>query len=85
VDARLIPALWNSSKVTLRVLWRVTRQFFHEAMGTMFALFAVYGGLAAFRQWKNRPALWLVCFAIAYALMMATFAFISFHRARRIR
>lgn len=85
MNGRLIPALWNSSKVTLRVLWRVTRQFFHEAMGTLFAVFAIYGGMAALRQWKNRPALWLVCFAIAYALMMAGFSFVSFRRARRIR
>lgn len=71
--------------MTLSALWRASRQFFHEAMGTFFAVFAIYGGLAAFRQWKNRPALWLVCFAIAYALMMATFSFLSFRRARRIR
>jgi hypothetical protein len=72
-------------KVTLRVVWRVTRQVFHEATGALFGIFAAYGLLLAWRQWKNRPVLWLVGFAIIYALMMGAFAFGAFRRARRIR
>jgi glycerol uptake facilitator-like aquaporin len=66
-------------------MWRVTRQLFYEATGAMFGLFSLYGALAAWRQWKNRPALWLMCFTIGYAVMMAAFAFVSFRSARRVR
>ena len=79
------PVLWNSVKVTLRVVWRAVRQFFHEATGALFGVFAIYGFLLAWRQWKNRPVLWLVGFAVVYALMMGAFAFGAFRRARRIR
>jgi glycerol uptake facilitator-like aquaporin len=69
----------------LRNLWRVARQLFHEATGTFFALFALYGVLAAWRAWRYHPTPWIVAFAITYALMMGVFAFTSFRRARRIR
>jgi hypothetical protein len=85
VDPRILPALWKSFRVTLGTMWRVARQFFHEATGAMFGFFALYGALAAWRQWRNRPALWLMCFTIAYTVMMAAFAFVSFRRARRVR
>jgi glycerol uptake facilitator-like aquaporin len=61
------------------------RQLFHEAMGAFFAVFALYGLLAAWRQWKVGSVRWLIGFAIAYAIMMAAFSFIAFRRARRIR
>ncbi|MGH9771472.1 MAG: hypothetical protein ACRD4Q_07210 [Candidatus Acidiferrales bacterium] len=83
--ASLIPALWHSMKVTLRVLWRVTRQVFHEATGALFGLFAAYGALLAWRQWRHGPILWLIGFAVAYSIMMAAFAVGSFRRARRVR
>jgi hypothetical protein len=82
---RLLPTLWNSVRTTLRVLWRVTRQVFHEATGALFGIFALYGLLLAWRQWKQRPVLWLVAFAVLYALMMAVFAFGAFRKSRRIR
>jgi hypothetical protein len=85
MSARLIPALWQSFRVTLRALWRVGRQIFHEATGALFCLFAFYGGLAAWRQWKYRPTVWLMAFACLYAIMMAAFGFAAFRRARRIR
>jgi len=85
MSARLFPALWQSAKVTLRVLWRVTRQTFHEATGALFFVFASYGVIAAWRQWRHRPAIWLIGFAIIYALMMVVFGFTAFRRARRIR
>ena len=81
----LLPVLWRSAGVTMRALWRVARQLFHEAAGTLFGLFAVYGVLAVWRQWKTRPVLWVMGFAIVYALMMAVFAFAAFRRARRVR
>ncbi len=85
MPANMLPALWRSSAVTSRALWRVARQVFHEFAGAMFIVFAVYGVLAAWRQWKTRPVLWLIGFAIVYALMMTIFGLVSFRRARRIR
>ncbi len=83
--ANMLPALWRSSGVTFRALWRVTRQVFHEFAGAMFIIFAAFGIHAAWRQWKTRPVLWLIGFAIVYALMMAIFGLVSFRRARRVR
>jgi hypothetical protein len=84
VNPRLPSLLWRSSLVSLRALWRVARQIFHEAMGTVFAVFALYGALAAWRQWKTRPIVWLIAFSIAYTIMMLAFSFMAFRRARRI-
>jgi len=85
MPSNLLPALWRSILVTLRTLWRVTRQLFHEATGALFGLFAAWAAFAVWRQWRQRPALWLMAFAIAYAIMMAAFALASFRRARRVR
>jgi hypothetical protein len=85
MSAQLLPALWRSAIVTLRVFWRVTRQLFHEATGAFFGVFAAWAAFAAWKQWKQRPILWLMGLAIAYAIMMAGFAFASFRRARRVR
>jgi hypothetical protein len=79
------PTLWGSTKITLRVVWRAIRQLFHETTGAIFALFALYGGIAAWRQWHTRPAAWLLGFTIVYAVTMVCFAFTSFRRARRVR
>jgi hypothetical protein len=78
-------ALWRSVRHTMRVIWRVTRELFHETMGALFGLFAVYGAFAAWRQWRTRATLWLMGAAIAYAFLMMCFAWGSFRRARRVR
>ena len=81
-----LTTLWRSIMVTLRVLWRIIRQLFHETTGALFVVFAAYGGFVAWREWKNhRPTVWIVGFAIAYAIMMAGFGFAAFRRARRVR
>ena len=77
--------LWNSIKVTLRAIWRAIRQFFHEATGALFGMFAVYGAVAAWREWHSRPTAWLLGFTLVYAVAMLIFAFTSFRRSRRIR
>ena len=81
----MLPALWNSSRVTYRALSRVARQLFHETTGAIFIIFAIYGVLAAWRQWKLHPVAWIMGIAIVYALMMAAFAYLSFRQARRVR
>lgn len=85
MQAELLPVLWQSIKVTLRVVWRVARQVFHEATGTLFVIFAIYGGVAAWRQWKYRPTIWVIAFALIYTVVMAIFGFTAFRRARGIR
>jgi hypothetical protein len=77
--------LWESAKITLRVVWRAVRQLFHEATGAIFAMFAAYGAVMVWRQWRTKPAAWLVGFAVVYAVVMAIFSFTSFRRAKRVR
>jgi hypothetical protein len=85
MPAQLAPSLWESIMIALRVIWRVTRQVFHETTGFFFALFAVYGAIAAWREWKYHPAYWVIAFAVIYTAMMAAFSVFAFIRARRIR
>jgi len=85
MPTQAMPSLWDMVRITMRVVWRVTRIVFHETTGVFFALFAVYGGIAAWRQWRYRPTHWVIAFAVVYALMMAAFAYFSFRRAKRVR
>jgi len=85
MSGEFIPTLWRSIKTTLRVIWRVTREVFHETTAALFGLFAVFGIVVAWREWKHGSVLWIMVVAIAYAIMMAAFAFGSVRRARRVR
>jgi hypothetical protein len=85
MTGELIPTLWQSIKSTWRVLWRVTRELFHETTGAFFGLFAILGVVIAWREWKHGQVVWIMVVAIAYAIMMAAFAFGAFRRARRVR
>jgi hypothetical protein len=85
MSGRMLTALWRSVLVTLRVIWRVTRQLFHEATGALFGVFAAYGAFIAWKQWRHRPVLWIMAIAIVYAVTMAVFAVGSFRRAKRVR
>jgi hypothetical protein len=85
MSPRTVSALWRSFIVTMRVFWRVARQLFHEATGAFFGIFAAWAAFAVWKEWKQRPALWLMGFALAYAIMMAAFSVASFRRARRVR
>jgi hypothetical protein len=85
MPAPLGPTLWQSIMIAVRVIWRVVRQVFHETTGVFFAIFALYGAIAAWREWKYHPTYWIIGFAVLYAAMMAGFAFFAFRRARRIR
>ncbi|HET8921486.1 MAG TPA: hypothetical protein VFN26_00670 [Candidatus Acidoferrum sp.] len=67
-----------------RRLWRVLRQLFHEATGAIFAVLAVGWLNAAFRAWTRDVANWLICVAVAVALLFVFFAVTSFRRARKI-
>jgi hypothetical protein len=85
MPARTLSALWRSIVVTLRIWWRIMRQLFHETTGALFVVFAAYGAFVAWKEWKHRPTVWIVGFAIVYAIMMAAFGFGAFRRARRVR
>jgi glycerol uptake facilitator-like aquaporin len=85
MDSRTLPVLRRSTHVTLRAWWRAMLQLFHEAIGAIFAVFAFYGGVAAWREWKTHSIRWLIAFAIGYAVMMAAFSFVAFRRARRVQ
>jgi hypothetical protein len=85
MPANLFPVLWSSARATWRVFWRIARQLFHETTGALFVIFAIYGAIGAWRQWKTHSMLWIMGFAIVYAAVMCLFAFESFRRARRVR
>ncbi|MFZ0739758.1 MAG: hypothetical protein WA002_13305 [Candidatus Acidiferrales bacterium] len=80
-----IAAAWKSAMIVFRTLWKAARQLFHEMTGTLFALFAVSGVLALWRQWTGPRIHWLLAATILYVLMMALFAWTSFRSARRVR
>lgn len=69
----------------LRAFWKLARQLFHEATGSLFALFALYAGTAAWKQIHQPGNGWIAALALGYTLMMAYFAVSSFRRARRVR
>lgn len=68
-----------------RAFWKLARQLFHEATGTLFALFSLYGGAAWWKQMRTPGGKWIAGFALGYAVMMAYFSVLSFRNARRVR
>jgi hypothetical protein len=74
-----------ASRIFLRTLWRVTRQLFHEATGAAFAMFALYGAMAAWRGYHARQNPWLLALPICYGAMMAFFSMMAFRTSRRVR
>ena len=80
-----VSALWRGGSAMFRAFWKLARQLFHEAAGTLFALFALYAGAAAWKQDHQPGGQWIAAFALGYALMMIWFSFSSFRSARRVR
>jgi uncharacterized membrane protein len=68
-----------------RVLWRVTRELFHEVTGALFVLLSVMGASAAWRYWQQDAGKWHIALALIFAGGMAAFAVVSFCRARRVK
>jgi hypothetical protein len=69
----------------LGTLWRVVRQFFHESIGAMFLVLALFWSVAAVRQWLHGSATWSWVALGGFALMFASFGVSSFRSARRVR
>lgn len=78
-------ASWRAGATMLRAFWKLARQLFHEATGTLFALFAVYAGAACWKQLQQPGNQWIAAFAACYAAAMTFFAVSSFRSARRVR
>jgi glycerol uptake facilitator-like aquaporin len=81
----MIAGLLAALAAFFRSLWRVIRQLFHEVTGAFFLLFAVLGGVSAWRHWQRGSDLWIFGIALAFTLMMAAFALAAFRSARRAR
>jgi glycerol uptake facilitator-like aquaporin len=85
VADRVIAALLAALASFFRSLWRVIRQLFHEITGAFFLLFAVIGGVNAWRHWQRGSELWVLGLVLVFTLMMAAFAFAAFRSARKAR
>lgn len=80
-----ILALWRGGTAMFRAFWKLARQLFHEATGTLFAFFALYSGVAAWKQSHQPGGQWIAAFALGYALIMVWFSVSSFRSAGRVR
>jgi len=66
-------------------LWRTLRQLFHEVIGALFGLFALLWAQNAFRAWTKDIPRWVSVLSLAFAVLMAVFAWTSFRRAKQVR
>jgi hypothetical protein len=66
-------------------VWRVVRQIFHESIGALFLILALFWILAALRQWKQGGETWAWGALAGFALIFAGFGWSSFRAARRVR
>jgi len=61
------------------------RQLFHELVGGLFAVLALFWVQTALRAWRRDAAYWLVGTAAFLAVLMAVFSYTSFRLARRVQ
>jgi len=78
-------ALWIAARAFLLLVWRITRQVFHEVTGALFVMLAVVGATSVWRQWRRGTAEWLLVLTAAFTASMAGFAAAAFRSARRVR
>jgi hypothetical protein len=82
---RRASALGVAARGFLLLVWRITRQTFHEVTGALFVLLAVVGATSVWRQWRRGSAEWLIFLSAALTASMAWFALAAFRSARRVR
>ena len=68
-----------------RRFWLALKQLFHELVGALFGVLALFWAQNAFRAWSRDAAHWLVGAAAFLAVLMAVFSFTSFRLARRVQ
>jgi hypothetical protein len=78
-------SLFGAVRGSVRVLWRASRQLFHEATGTLFFLIAVSAIQSSWRAWHHRAGQMVIAVGAAYAVLMILFGVLSFRDARRVR
>lgn len=82
--ARTVPSQ-ASPRRSFRRFWLALKELFHEVMGALFALLALFWAQNAIRAWSNDGAHWLIGAAGFLAVLMAGFSFGSFRNARRVQ
>jgi len=68
-----------------RRFWIALKQLFHELVGGLFAVLALFWAQSAIRAWSRDAAHWLVAAAAFLAVLMAVFSYTSFRLARRVQ
>ncbi|MBS1864383.1 MAG: hypothetical protein JSS69_00555 [Acidobacteria bacterium] len=68
-----------------RRFWLALKQLFHEAVGAVFAVLALFWLQNALRAWSRDGARWLIWAAVFLAAVMALFSFTSFRAAKRVQ
>jgi hypothetical protein len=68
-----------------RRFWLALKQLFHEVIGAIFGVLALFWVQNAIRAWSRDGARWLIGAAAFLALVMALFSFTSFRAAKRVQ
>jgi len=68
-----------------RRFWFALKQLFHEVIGAIFAVLALFWLQNAFRAWSRDGAHWLIGAAAFLAFVMAAFSYTSFRNAKRVQ
>lgn len=67
-----------------RRFWLALKQLFHELIGAIFAVLALFWLQNSFRAWGRDAAHWLIGTSVFLAILMAIFSWTSFRAARRV-
>ena len=68
-----------------RRFWLALKQLFHEVIGAIFGVLALFWIQNALRAWSRDGARWLIGSAAFLAVIMALFSFTSFRAAKRVQ
>jgi cell division protein FtsW (lipid II flippase) len=68
-----------------RRFWLALKQLFHEVIGAIFGVLALFWIQNALRAWSRDGARWLIGAAAFLALVMAAFSYTSFRNAKRVQ
>jgi hypothetical protein len=77
--------IYAAARNFFRVLWRVTRELFHEVTGALFFVIALSAIQSAWRAWHRGASHLLLGVSAGYALLMILFGVLAFRDSRRVR